>query len=158
MRPIHRGNSDRWRTGLEIKCRWRDSDVIQLFVSASNRTFTGGASPYVGIGDIAGRATILNGFPKNSTDVRELEFGASGAEFAGGYVRLRFSCRDKAAHAIVEIQIESKNEARPDAQWNDACQTATFFAAIEPSAIDDFVKELRQLEEEDNGSAWLRFS
>jgi hypothetical protein len=127
-------------------------------VSASNRTFTGGASPYVGIGDFAELTTILNGFPKDSTDVRELEFGASGAEFAGGYVRLRFLCRDMAAHAIIEIQMESKNEAKPGAPWNDACETASFFAAVEPSATDDFVKELRQLNEEDKGSAWLRFS
>jgi hypothetical protein len=154
---MHRGNSDRWRAGLEIKRRWHDSDAIQLFVSTSNKTFTGGASPYVGIGDLADRATILEGFPKNSADVRELEFGASGAGFAGGYVRLRFSCRDIAAHAIIEIHVESKNEAKPDAPWNDGCETANFFAAVDPSAIDDFVKELRQINDDENGSAWLSF-
>ncbi|MGA2653191.1 MAG: hypothetical protein ABSF28_21925 [Terracidiphilus sp.] len=135
-----------------------DADVLELFISASNKTFAGGASPYVDHGKPANLAAILQGFPKSASDVRELEFGTSGDGFAGGYVHLRFSCRDKAAHAIVEIQMESKNETRPDAQWNYARETAHFFAAIEPSAVDDFVSELRQFDKDNRRSAWLRFS
>ena len=158
MRPIHRGNSDRWRAGLEVTFRWGDADVLELFISASNKTFSGGASPYVDHGKPANVAAILQGFPKSASDVRELEFGTSGDGFAGGYVHLRFSCRDHAAHAIVEIQMESKNETRTDAQWNNACETVHFFASIEPGAVDDFVRELRKFDKDGRGSAWLRFS
>jgi hypothetical protein len=131
--------------------------VLELSISASNNTFTGGAFPYLAIGQLAELAATLDGFPTNSSDIRELEFGANGEGSAGGYVHLRFSCRDHAAHAIIETQIESKNEHRPETPWSRASQSAHFFAAIEPSAVDGFVKELRQLNEQKTGTAWLPF-
>jgi hypothetical protein len=79
--------------------------VLQLSISAANPTLAGGAFPYLSIGELEELAATLDGFPATSSDVRELEFGASGEGYAGGYVRLRFSCRDLAAHAIVQLQI-----------------------------------------------------
>lgn len=145
------------RVGLEVRYRWHDADVIELSISASNGSFCGSAFPYLGVGDLAELAASLDGFPKSSSDVRELDFGADGERYAGGYVRLQFSCRDLAAHAIVEIQIKSKNEPRPEIAWNKAPQSVHFFASIEPSAVDEFVKELRHLNEDNSGRACLRF-
>ena len=141
------------RAGLEVRYRWHDADVMELSISASNGSFCGSAFPYLGIGHLGELAASLDGFPKDFSDVRELEFGANGDTFAGGYVRLRFSCRDLAAHAIAEVQIESKNEEA----WNRSRQSVLFFASIEPSAVDDFVKELRHLNEDYSGRACLRF-
>ena len=149
---IHRGE------GLEIVYEWHDQDVMKISIGASSGAFAGSALPYLPTSGLAEFATNLNGFPANSSDVREMEFGGIGKESAGGYVRLRFSCRDRAAHSIVEIQVDSKNEFRPESPWNRSSQTAHFFAAIEPSAVDDFVKELRRLNEEKTGKAWLRFN
>ena len=145
------------RIGLEVGYHWHDVDVIQLSISASNGSFCGSARPYLSIGNLAELAATLDGFPKNSSDVREIDFGTEGEEYAGGYVHLRFSCRDLAAHAIVEVQTKSKNEYRQETAWNEAPQSVHFFASVEPGAVDDFVRGLRLLNEDNNGKAFLRF-
>jgi hypothetical protein len=157
LRPIHRGKADRWRAGLEVAYYWHDADVLQVSVSASNGTFTGASFPYLSPGDLANFASILEGFPTTSSDVRELEFGAAGEEFAGGYAKLRLSCRDRAGHAVAEITMESKDQSRLDTRWIAPVESAHFYAEVEPSAIDEFVKELRQLSGREEGSAWLAF-
>jgi len=107
-----------------------------------------------GLSELAG---ILEGFPKDSLDVRELEFGAGSMSQLGGYVHPRFSCRDRAGHTIVEVQIESRHEYRAPDSPIRGLQKVQFYAGVEPSAVDVFVKELRQLCGRDEGSAWLAF-
>jgi hypothetical protein len=142
------------KNGLELKHLWHDGDVFELRASASNGRFSGESKPYVGIGDLAAKAAILEGFPSDVEDVRELEFGAFGQEFAGGGLHLRFFCADGAGHAAVEVRIEDKFQR--DGQHLPA-QKVNFLGFIEASAVDEFVMELRQLEEKKSGSALLRF-
>jgi hypothetical protein len=153
MKPITMGNA-----GLELKCRWYDVDVLEISVSASNTAFSGSAFPYVSLDHLAEAAVILDGFPRDTSDTRELRFGTPGEGFAGGFVRLIFSCRDLSGHGVVEVEIESKNESQPENSWIQASQTSHFFAGVEANAVDDFVKELRLLSETKNGAAWLTFS
>jgi hypothetical protein len=158
VRNVPTGGAERRTAGLEVKCRWYDQDVLEISLSASNTAFSGIAFPYVSLDHLVESALNLDGFPKNTTDARELRFGTPGEDFAGGFVRLKFSCRDLSGHGVVEVEIESKNESQPGSSWTQASQTVHFFAAVESNAIDDFVKELRRLGENRSGAAWLAFS
>ena len=157
MRPIHRATGERWRAGVEITCCWFDQDVLEIRVSASNGAFSGVAHPYIAHDALHGAAAILGRFPETTADRRELRFGATGEEFAGGFVALDFSCRDSSGHSVVEVKLESKNDSRSEPQWNIRPQTVHFLAAVEAAAVDQFVKELAQLGATKAGSAWLQF-
>lgn len=144
--------------GLQLKYLWHDIDVYEFDVSASNGRFSGAAKTYVSIGGLAEAAGALKGFPRELSDVRELQFGAFGRESAGGAVHLRFFCIDGAGHAAVELRFESTSECYSNSSGDGPTQSAQYTAEIEATAVDDFVSELRQLEETKSGVASLRFA
>jgi hypothetical protein len=144
--------------GLQLKYLWSDVDVIELRVIASNGIFSGGADLYAPTGGLAEAASTLQGFPANTSDVRELQFGAFGSDSAGGGANLRFSCKGGAGHAVLEFRVESEDGNDTHLTWNRPEQSAHFFAEIEACAIDDFVAELRKLEDAKSGIATLRFA
>jgi hypothetical protein len=129
---------------------WQDEDLFDIRVSAWNGAFGGVAELYVAIGGIEELANKLAGFPRNPTDVREIVLGMFGREFAGGAVRMRFYCSDKAGHAYVESKIESGTESAGVVQY------AIISMPIEAAAIDSFVIDLRRLERERSGTAILQ--
>jgi len=138
------------KPGINIQVLWYDADVFEIRVSAWNGAFGGSVNAYVPIGGLGEAASELAGFPKSSSDVREILFGNFGPEWAGGAARIRFYCNDSAGHALVEASLESD-------QRNDTkVQTATLFGPVEAAAVDNFVAELKQLEAEQHGSAFLR--
>ena len=61
--------------GIRFQTLWYDQDVIKLRVSAWNGDFGGVADIYEGIGDLDKAAGQLRGFPRNTSDMRELIFG-----------------------------------------------------------------------------------
>jgi hypothetical protein len=152
-----REKEDTMNVGLQLNYLWHDVDVYELEVIASNSQFSGAARTYLSIGGLVEAAEALEGFPRDLSDARDLEFGAFGRDFAGGGAHFRFFCKDSAGHAVVEIRIESEHERNSGSRWNLPAQTVQFFGEIEASAVDDFVSELRQLEENKNGFALLRF-
>jgi hypothetical protein len=128
---------------------WSDNDVFKIRISVWNGEFGGSADTYVPLGGLKTAAAQLAGFPINSSDTRELQFGSFGPEFAGGAVRMRFRCEDLAAHAIVELEIESERDGK------GRVQSALLIARVEASAVDDFVASLQSLETESGGTAVL---
>jgi hypothetical protein len=145
------------KTGFQLKYLWHDIDVYEFEATASNGQFSGAAKAYVPIGGLAEAAASLEGFPRHVSDAREIQLGAFGREFAGGGVSLRFFCKDSSGHAVVEFRFESEDESNTGSRWNLPEQTAHFFAGIEATAVDEFVGELRRLEENKSGIALLRF-
>jgi hypothetical protein len=101
------------------------------------------------MGELPNVAESLRGFPKDSSDTREVTLGAFGWKSAGGAVRLRFHCTDLAGHTTVEITIEA------DYARSEVTETATVIAEFEPAALDDFVRELPELEYRLSGGATL---
>jgi hypothetical protein len=144
--------------GLQVKYLWHDIHVLEAEVTASNAIFSGAARTYIGIEYLAEAAQLLDGFPRNKIDIRELEFGAFGRRFAGGAAHLRFFCNDSAGHAVVEPRIASENESNTGSNWNFPEQNALFFEEIEASAVDEFFSQLRQLNKSKSGVASLRFA
>jgi hypothetical protein len=136
-------------TGLKVAYLWHDNDVIEVRVTAENPRFRGTANVYVGIDGLREAAAQLAGFPKHNRDKREVHFGAVGKGFAGGAVRLEFYCSDLAGHAALLATIEGDYGA------HEVAESATIRVDFEPAALDAFLMELQQVENEHQGSASL---
>jgi hypothetical protein len=126
--------------GFQLDVIWNDEDVLELRVSAWNGAFGGVAQVWVGIGQLEKIATQLSGFPKDSSDAREIVLGAFGPGTAGGAASMKFYCADRAGHAFVESKIESESESA------GVVQCAVISMPIEAAALDAFVSELQRLE------------
>jgi len=139
-------------TGIRLEFLWNDADMFQVRMSAWNGLFGGSANIYLGIGGLAESAETLKSFPRNPSDKRALDFGKFGPDVAGGAATLNFYCADAAGHASVEVRIES------DHREKIPVQSVLLIATVEPAAVDLFVSDLRRLEAEQRGTAFLRTS
>lgn len=157
MRSNQDESNERRRIGVELTCDWNESTVLELQVRATNGVFAGLARPYIAHLDLQAAARILDGYPRNFQDCREVTFGDSRERFAGGFLSLKFSCRDAAGHCAVEVQIVSKNETAAEPRWNRTPQSVLFVSAVDASSIEDFARQLRAMGETNSGSAWLQF-
>lgn len=136
------------KIGFNFELLWKDEDVLQVRIRASNGNFSGMADTYVPIGGLAAAASQLEGFPRDPADRRHVQFGVFGPEYAGGAVKMRFYCKGGAGSAHVETEIES------DQYGSRPPETARFFSRVEANAVDLFVLDLRRLENE-HGTAEL---
>ncbi|MDE3199708.1 MAG: hypothetical protein KGN79_02210 [Acidobacteriota bacterium] len=157
MKPNYEESNERRRIGVELTCNWNESTLLELQVKATNGVFAGLARPLIAQLDLQAAARCLEGYPRNFQDCREVTFGDSRERFAGGFISLRFSCRDAAGHCAVEVQIVSKNETVAEPRWNRLPQSVIFVSAVDASAIADFAGQLRAMGETHSGSAWLQF-
>ena len=134
--------------GRRVQYLYHDNDILEFKVSAFNGQFAGAAALYVGRDELSRSADGIRGFPKSRSDEREFTWGAFGPKFAGGAARFQIRCIDSALHVQASIRIEDAN----------GLQSAVVIAALEPAAIDNFIPQLRQLEEELGGEVTLEFS
>jgi hypothetical protein len=135
--------------GFRCEIAWSDAEVVEVEVCASNGAFAGRTRLYVSIGELAGAATLLEGFPAQPDDRRMLILGAFGPEYAGGAVSLAFALADDAKHARVQVVIEA------DGEVGGITETVTLALPFEAASLQRFVSELRRLEEEKSGGAFL---
>jgi hypothetical protein len=70
--------------GIEFEVIWPDQDMIEYQVTCSNGPFRGTAKMYLAQDDLSKAAEILNGFPSNIKDSRDVEFGTFDPKAAGG--------------------------------------------------------------------------
>jgi hypothetical protein len=133
--------------GLKVAYLYHDVDVIEVRVTAESANFRGTVNVYVGTDGLLEAASMLEGFPKNAHDRREVTFGAAGKKFAGGLVRLEFYCKDMAGHASFRATMEG------DYGSMDVAESATVHVDFEPASLDQFLVELRQVEADHRGYA-----
>jgi hypothetical protein len=145
------------RTGFHLRFLGNDADRGKLEASASNGRFAAFARPSVGVNTLAEAALALDGFPCDSSDVRELQFGSFGHETPGGAVLMRFFSNGAFGHTVLELRFEDECERNSGSRWKRPDQTAHFFGWTEPFAVTEFMAELRQMDESRSGEAWLRF-
>jgi hypothetical protein len=136
--------------GFQFEVIYKDDHLLEVRISAWNGTFGGAAEVYVGIDQLKETATKLQRFPLDPSDVREVTFGGFGPKSAGGGVRMRFYCADRAGHTYVDSRIESDYDSAGKAQ--SVIMTLT----IEPAAVDSFVEELGRLGADQAGQAYLK--
>ena len=134
--------------GLTIKVVDRDSDYLGIEIRAANDRFSGTTRIYAGLDELSGFANLIAGFPANTHDEREYEFGRRGQSFAGGFCRLHFRCLDNIGHAAIAVDLEDDFLRCPPG-------SARFSFKIEPAALDSFVIGLREAEHTRFGEAIL---
>jgi len=135
---------------VQLSCRYHDIDVVELKVSAWNGSFGGSTCVYIGQGDLAAAATLLAGFPEGLEDRREVIFGAFGPRSAGGGMSLKFACIDGAGHCQLHVRIEADYDRR-----ELVAERVEMLCMFEPAALDQFVKQMRELNSSLTGSAVL---
>jgi hypothetical protein len=116
-----------------------------VVVEASNGRFRGHAEAYVGAGEMERIAAVLDGFPTQPSDERNVLIGSFDRDSTLGGARLRFFCRE--THVIVEMELASRSRYP---------ENARFFVECSPSTVEAFVKELRAVGERYEVPARLR--
>jgi hypothetical protein len=135
---------------IQLSYLYHDVDIVELKVSAWNGIFGGSTSLYIGKGELASMATLLAGFPVGLRDRREITFGASGPETAGGATNLTLSCIDGAGHCQMHVMIEADYSLR-----DSLAERVEMLCAFEPAALDEFASQMRRLNSSLTGSAVL---
>jgi len=143
--------------GLHLRYLGFDVDRLKLEASASNGRFSAFARAYAGIDSLAEAIQALDGFPRDSSDVRDLQFGEFGHDTPGGAVHMRFFSTGVFGHTVLEIRFEDECERNSGSRWKRPDQTAHFFGWTEPFAVAEFLTELRLMDESRSGEACLRF-
>ncbi|MEG9434770.1 hypothetical protein JAO29_01040 [Edaphobacter sp. HDX4] len=147
MRVYRKGMMKR---GLLIKLIWRDNDIVEARVSASNGEFAGTADMYLSYGALKELAEGLRSFPTASADARDVEIGDLDNNGSGG-ATVRLYMVDRAGHMAITLTLLAGT-------LRGTGQIVTMHSAIEAAAVDDFVSELMRMNDEVGTHAFLRFS
>lgn len=131
--------------GIILEHYWRDQDVIEVAIYASNGAFGGTTNVYEAPGSLTAMGARLAGFPGNADDKRSFTLGTFGKQYAGGSVSLLFKCTNRAGHACVEIVMASEDEA----------ESATFAIPVAAFEVDEFARQLSTVESTRDGRAML---
>jgi hypothetical protein len=135
------------KEGLTFEAVDNDADYLGIEIRASNGRFVGYAWIYAGNDELSEFATHIAGFPGSCQDRRTYEFGCPDQATAGGYCNLELRCLDRTGHVVIDVFLDGKR--------TDAPESARFCFKTEPSAIDQFVLDVRAMERERSGSATL---
>ncbi len=139
--------------GVSLEVIWFDEveDLPEVVFSCSNGYFSGQAEIYVSRDHLSKLAEAISGFPSRLGDSRYFELGTFNPEHADGGARLHFCCKDSAGHSVVEVKLRG-----------DACkglgemESVALRIPIQAAAVDDFVRQLRNLSKEVGVAAHLR--
>jgi hypothetical protein len=133
--------------GLTIETVWFDEHMRQFRFDAANESFSGTSHCYVSLDEAKLLAEHLVGFPCNTNDVREYQFGDPSGLGMGG-AHLSFKCVDNLGHLAVAVKIWS------DPSDNEAQSVSLVLRAV-PAQIDSFVAELFVMDDEERNKASL---
>ena len=133
---------------LQLKVIWKDEDIFELKVIASNSDFYGKTEVYDQSESLSNFALSLNDFPKSD----ETLFHEAGKKDSYAYFSMKFYQIDSNGHIGVEINLESNVSTIYRPEEKDKMKLEII---VEPSAIDNFQKELLTLAKNEEGTAIL---
>jgi hypothetical protein len=133
--------------GIGLRLIWEDTDMLEISFSAWNGEFGGVTKMYLEHGRLIEAASLLEGFPQSPKDERKLKLGDFRPDGLGG-ASLRLYIKDLAGHPWVEVSLHTEDHGH----------TVTLHAPFELAALDDFVSEMKKIEEEMYSTAFLQTS
>lgn len=133
---------------LELKLIWKDDDMFEVKVTASNGRYSGTTEVYDTSDSLLKFARSLIGFPKNY----EILVHEAGEKNGHAYFSMKFYCIDSAGHFGVLINLERSVATEYRAEEKDKLSLEIL---TEPNAIDNFQKGLLHLAENQEGTAIL---
>ncbi len=133
---------------LQLKVIWKDDDMFELKVIASNTDFYGKTEVYDQSESLSDFALSLIDFPKSD----EVLFYEAGKKDSYAYFSIKLYQINSNGHIGVEINIESNVSTifRPEEKNKMKLEII-----VEPSAIDSFQRELLTLAKNEEGIAIL---
>ena len=141
-------DKDRLRSFLELRIVWKDEHMFELNVTASNTRYFGTTQVYDTTESLFSFAQTLIDFPKGDKKL----FHEAGIKDSYAYFSMNFYCVDNAGHIGVEMNLED-NVATQFRQ--EEKHKLKLEIIVEPSAIDNFQRELSQLATTQKGVAIL---
>jgi hypothetical protein len=141
-------DKDRLKSFLELQIVWKDDDMFELKVTASNGRYFGTTEVYDTTESLFDFAQTLIDFPKGDQKL----FYETGTKDGYAYFSMNFYCIDNAGHIGVEINLEDNVATQFRQEEKDKLKLEII---VEPSAIDNFHKELSQLAINQKGTAFL---
>jgi hypothetical protein len=140
--------SNNRKSFLELKSIWKDEDMFELKVIVSNKLFSGETEVYDQYECISDFAKELIGYPKDN----KILFYEAGEKDSYSYFSMKYYPLENSRHIGVEINIESNVPTVYRPEEKDKLKLEII---VEPSAIDNFQKELFQLAKNEEGTAIL---
>ena len=133
---------------LSIKIIWKDEDMFEISVSACNKRYFGLTEVYDTTMSLSNFAKQLKGFP----DGRNGLFYEVGAKDSYSYFSMKFSLISPSGQVGVVINLEENVSTKFRDGEKDKLKLEII---VEPSAIDNFQKELLRLALTEEGEATL---
>ena len=133
---------------LELKVIWKDDDMFELKVTASNGRFFGITEVYDTSNSLTSFAKSLIGYPASCQRL----FYETGEKNGYAYFSMKFYCIDNMGHIGVQVNLEKHVASEYRQEEKDVL---TLEILVEPNAIDNFQKELIQLAIKQHGTAML---
>jgi len=139
---------DNRKSFLELKVIWKDDDMLELKVTASNEDYFGTTDVYDTSNSLTNFAKSLIGYPKDD----KILLHEAGQINSYAYFAMKFYCIDNAGHIGVQVSLEDNvgSEFRQEEK-----NKLTLEILVEPNAIDNFQKQLIQLAVKQTGTAIL---
>ena len=140
---------DNLKSFLKLKIIWKDDDMFEMQVTASNGRFIGTTEVYDQSKPLYDFANSLIGFPRTSDSVFLHE---AGEKDSYAYFAMKFYTIDNVGHLGVQVTLESNVSTKYRTEEKDKL---TLEILTEPSLLDNFVKSLMTLASDEKGEAIL---
>lgn len=148
QQQLNEMNFNNRKSYLELEVIWKDDDMFELRVIASNGRYFGITEVYETNKSLENFAKLLFEFPKNDSTL----FYEMGKKDSYAYFSMKYYCIDNAGHFGVELNLEENVSTEYRSEEKDKLKIEII---IEPSAIDNFQKELIQIAKKQEGKATL---
>ena len=139
---------DNLKSFLKLNIIWKDDDMFEIKVTASNTSFYGSIEVYDQSDRLSEFAKLLNTFPEND----KVLFYEAGEKDSYAYFSMKYYSLGKSGSIGVEINIESNVATEYRKEEKNKLKLEII---VEPSAIDRFQKELYHLAKNEEGTAIL---
>ena len=133
---------------LEFKIIWKDEDMLEIKISASNGLYAGSTNVYDQALCLHEFSMNLNGYPRNNRTL----FYDIGEKDGYAYFSMKYYTIDNFGHIGVEIYMESN--VPTDYRYEEK-NKLKIEIIVEPNSIDNFQKELLTMLNKKEGIAVL---
>lgn len=134
---------------LKLEVVWKDDDMFELEITASDGQFSGTTEVYDGNGHLRKFADSLVGFPTTSDSIL---FYEAGEKDSYSYFSMKFYTIDNVGHCGVQVTLESNvaTEYRTEEKAKLTLEILT-----DPGLLHSFIKSLLTLATKEEGQATL---
>lgn len=141
-------NFDNRKSFLELNVIWKDDDMFELRISASNGRYFGKTEVYETSESLGNFTDLLYGFSKDQSTL----FHEMGAKDGYAYFSMKYYIIDNSGHLGIELDLEENVSTE---YRNEEKGRLKLEIIVELSAIDKFQRDLKHLATNQEGKVVL---